>query len=320
MIEQQATPTDEDKEEQELEEAEKEFAEEMEGEIEDTEEIAEQNQQILAALGFKRYEDPGVIKYAIRVMDIKIGITFNEAHPLGKIWAYKIPEGDEEKEFLKNGDLNQHPLVQKYKSIQEGKEPLPEIIVTGKIIEKRGKAILIQIEENGESKQIFFGQGAVKKDTEGYFIPAGFSNATKEHDAKMAIPRDIRLSDYKTQLEQAPVADTTKKEEEKESKEKAEQGTVADKIPHKEPVPLAEGEKLTVDYYVNLIGEITEKVRADERISEREAGYAINMVFNAITKDTRAALIAELKNGIKEELYDRRGMAKGKRTHPGDAE
>jgi len=52
-----------------------------------------------------------------------------------------------------------------------------------------------------------------------------------------------------------------------------------------------------VDYYVNLIGEITEKVRADERISERERGYAINMIFNAITRDRRSELIAALRNG-----------------------
>ena len=59
--------------------------------------------------------------------------------------------------------------------------------------------------------------------------------------------------------------------------------------------PATDSEK--VDYYVNLIGEITEKVKAEERILEKEQGYAINMVFNAITRDTRTALIAELKNG-----------------------
>jgi len=229
-------------------------------------------------------------------MDVKIGVTFNETNPLGKVWAYKIPEGDEEKQFLKNGDLKQHPLIQKYHAIQEDKEPLPEISVTGKITEKRGKAIKVEIEENGEKKAIFYGQGAVKKDKEGqYFIPAGFSKATKDHEAKMETPRDIRLPAYGTQLEEAPIADTTKEKDAQE--EKAEQGTMADKIHPKEPVPLTEGEKPTVDYYVNLIGEITVKVNAEERIADRERGYAISKVFDAITRDTRTALIAELKNG-----------------------
>jgi len=227
-------------------------------------------------------------------MDTKIGVTFNETNPLGKIWAYKIPEGNgEEKAFLKNGDLQWIPLVQKYEAIKAGKEQMPEICVTGQITERRGKAIKVEIEENGEKKEIFYGQGAVKKDSDfGHFIPAGFSKATKDHDAKMELPRDIRLPDYAAQREQAPVADATKEKEE-ENKEKAEKGTVADK----EPVTLAEGETSNVDYYVNLIGEITEKVRADERISERERGYAINMIFNAITRDRRSELIAALRNG-----------------------
>lgn len=290
--------------------------EEQQGKGEPTrEETAERNMEILASLGFKPYHDAGVTKYNIHVMNTKFGVTFNESNPLGKIWAYKIPENPQEggeKEFLKNGDLKQHPLIQKYHAIQEGKEPMPEITIEGKIIEKHGKAIKIQITENGETKEIFYGQGAVKKDNDGYFLPAGFSKAGKtkegvEHDAKMTIPRDIRLPDYLTQLEQAPMADTAKEEHvvyrsgaeavESQPTEKANKGTVADKIPHKEPLTFAEGEKPTVDYYINLIGEITEKVRGEERISRGEQGYAISKVFDAITRDTRTALIAELKNG-----------------------
>ena len=261
---------------------------------------AKENQQILEALGFKRYEDLGVIKYNIRVLNIKIGVTFNETNPLGKIWAYKVPEGDENKEFLKNGELAEHPLVEKYIAIKEGKEPMPEISVTGKILEKRGKAIKIEIEENGEKKEIFFGQGAVKTDKDGHFVPAGFSKSGKdkegkERDAKMNLPRDIRLPDYEVALKSAPIADITKEKDAQE--EKVDKGTIADKIPHKKPVTLAEGEDPTVDYYISLIGEITEKVEAEERIAERERGYAISKVYDAITKDRRARLIATLKNG-----------------------
>ena len=200
------------RDEQELAEAEKKFHEESKLPEKIIEHIT-RNQQILSALGFKRYEDMGVVKFNIRVLNIKIGITFNETNPLGKVWAYKVPEGDEEKEFLKNGELKAHPLIQKYHAIQEGKEPIPETSITGKITEKRGKAIKVEIIENGETKEIFYGQGAVKKDNNGYFIPAGFSKATKDHEAKMETPRDIWLPEYKTQLEQAPIADTTKEKD-----------------------------------------------------------------------------------------------------------
>jgi len=112
------------------------------------------------------------------------------------------------------------------------------------------------------------------------------------------MPRNIRLSDYETEMKQILETDKTKEEE---PKERAEKGTVADKIPHQEPVALAEGEKPTVDYYIDLIAEITEKVMADERIPKGQWGFSINMVFHAYTKDTRTALIAELKGGDNKE-------------------
>ena len=304
-----ADPLPDEDADRELAEAEKEFADETGSNIVDVdvaepkkEETAEQNQRILAALGFKRYEDLGVIKYNIRVLNVKIGVTFNETNPLGIVWAYKIPEGDEEKKFLKNSELKDHPLIQKYEAIKEGKEPIPETSVTGHITEKRGKAIKVEITENGETKEIFYGQGAVKKDSDGYFLPAGFSKATKDHEAKMEMSRDIRLPDYEIEMKQAPIADTTKeKDASTEKKDAPTDNTTLANVIHKEPATLTEGEKPTVDYYVNLIGEITEKVGVEERIESKERGYAINMVFNAITRDTRTALIAELKNGGDEE-------------------
>ena len=282
--------------ERELEEAEEAFGKSdavTDMQVANTEEqVAKTNMQILVALGFRRYDDKDETNFNMRVMNIKIGVKFNDNNPTGKVWAYELAE-DNKKNFFKNGDLKQLPVVQRYYNIQEGKEPIPEITVTGKITEKHGKAIKVEIAENGELKELTFGLGAVKKDKDGHFIPGGFSKATEKNpEQKMDIPRDIRLPDYETQLEQAPIADTAKEE----SKERAEKGTLADVI-HKEPVPLIEGEKPTVDYYINLIGEITEKVRAEERISEREQGYAISKVFDAITRDTRTALIAELKNG-----------------------
>lgn len=293
MAEQQAI-TDE---ERELEEAERAFVDETGSNIVDVditeptkEETAEQNQRILATLGFKPYKDAGVIKYNIRVLDIKIGVTFNETNPLGKIWAYFVPEGDEEKKFLKNGDLKQHPLIQKYHAIQEGKEPMPEISVVGKITEKRGKAIKIQIEENGETKEIFFGQGAIKKDKGGHFIPAGFSKAVKDkHEAKMAVPRDIRLPDYLTQLEQAPATDTTKEKDAPKEKEEVQLTgkTTMDKAIKPKEIEYTDTraqviEAELIQKYTNLLANVTEAILAEDRIPSREKGYAVKFVYYSV--------------------------------------
>lgn len=303
MSEQEQIPSNEEAE-AEFKAAEEEFKEEFGSDMKGVEETAvsnpkdlpytaEQNQQILKALRFKRYEDAGVIKYNIRVMSEKIGVTFNETNPLGKIWAYKIPEGDEDKEFLKNGDLKQHPLIQKYEAIKEGKEPMPEISVTGKITEKRGKAIEVVIAENGENKAIFFGLGAVKKDKDGHFIPAGFSKATKDHEAKMAVPRDIRLPDYLTQLEQAPAADTAK--EEKELPKKPDElaktelqptdKTTMDEVINREPTEYTEA----IAKYTGILAEVTEAILAEDRIPSREKGYAVKFVYYSV--------VGEMENG-----------------------
>ena len=277
-----------DGEEEELEKPDEEFKEELGSDMVDIEDqaeskkkkTAEYNQQILIALGFKRYEDAGVIKYNIRVMGDKIGVTFNETNPLGKVWAYKIPEGDEDKEFLKNGDLKQHPLIQKYHAIQESKEPMPEISVAGKITEKRGKAIKVEIEENGEKKEIFYGQGAVKKDNTGYFLPSGFSKATKDHEAKMETPRDIRLPDYLTQLEQAPATDITKEKDvpkEKGEIQPTDKSTMAEVI-KQEPTEYTE----LITKYTNMLAEVTEAVLADDRIPSREKGYAVKFIYYSV--------------------------------------
>ncbi len=67
------------------------------------------------------------------------------------------------------------------------------------------------------------------------------------------------------------------------------------KEPHQEDVEPDEQEpKTTIKEYVDIIGAITETVEAEERIPPREKGYAVNMVFNAITRDMRSELIAKL--------------------------
>ena len=324
-------------EERELEEAEKQFEEEnktiaaqQSGEP-TKEETATRNQQILIALGFTpHYHDKDnkgndETNFGIRVMNTKIGVKFNDKNPVGLVWAYELTE-DGKKEFYKNGDLNQIPLIQKYRTIQEGKEPIPEITVTGKIIERRGGAIIIAITENGEQKECSFGLGAVKKDDDGAFIPAGFSKATEKNpEQKMDIPRDIRLPDYETQLAQAPVADTTKEKDvpitdpqkpEYSERDKAEQATMDRVIKPEEPKAPTEYTE-TIAKYVNILAEVTEVIFAEDRIPSREKGYGVKFVFDevvdeskrkisdstveAITKAVLKAKISEIEKGGEEE-------------------
>ena len=268
------------------------MSEEEEHDLEDTaaafqNEEAETNMQILAALGFKRYDDDDGTNFGIRIQNTKIGVKFNPENPNGKVWAYIITD-DNKKEFIKNGNLKELPLVQRYLDIQAGEKPIPEATVTGRIIERRGKGIAIEIEEDSEKKEIFFGQGAVKKHDDGsHFIPLGFSKPSSDNpDGKMCVPRDILLPGMDSQPEAAPAATTIP--------------IAAAKPTGKENLTVpTDSEK--VDYYINLIGEITEKVGVEERISSSERGYAISKVFDAITRDRRSELIAELNGGSHQE-------------------
>ncbi len=56
-------------------------------------------------------------------------------------------------------------------------------------------------------------------------------------------------------------------------------------------------ERTSVKQYVNMIGTITEAVEREERIAPTEKGYAINMVFQAVTRDNRTELVAALRRG-----------------------
>lgn len=288
-------------EEQDLEDAEAAFLDEE----------AENNQQILTALGFtphyhdKDSEGNDETNFGIRVMDMKIGVKFNDANPTGKVWAYTLTE-ENKKDFIKNGNLKQLPLVQRYLDIQAGKKPRPELIVIGRIIERRSKSALIEIEEEGEKKEIIFGWGAVKKHDDGHhFIPHGFSKPSQDNpEGKMCVPRDILLPEMD--------ADTPNREEAEIQKIRREQGIAPalDKqaASGKRAPAAPEAVKSTpptdseiVDHYINLLASITKKVGKEERIPEKERGYAISKVFDAITRDRRSELIAELKNGAAEE-------------------
>lgn len=274
-------------EEQELEQADREFQEQKEP----GEEEATRNMQILTALGFKRYDDTGETNFNIKVLNMKIGVKFNTENPAGKIWAYELTE-DNKKDFVKNGDLKQLPLVQRYLNIKHGIEPIPESTVTGRIIEKIGKGLKIEIKEDGEKKEIFFGQGAIKRHDDGsHFIPSGFSKPSKDNpDGKMDIPRDILVSDIDMQAEAeqkaaqpAPVATTipTKSREEEEAQRiREEQGRApATSTAAKPTVPEL------IEKYLNMLVLTTEAVNAEERISERQKGYSINWICDAIKEE-----------------------------------
>ncbi len=56
-------------------------------------------------------------------------------------------------------------------------------------------------------------------------------------------------------------------------------------------------ERASVKQYVDMIGTITETVEREERIAPTEKGYAINMVFQAISRDNRTELVAALRRG-----------------------
>ena len=256
---------------------------------------------ILIALGFVRYDNGEKgIAYKLHAGPLQIGRTYNEKYPNGNMWVRCLKDCEYGKagDFPKRDECKKIPLVALFYKIRDGELPIPEPTITGKVVGKSEKAVQIQFEEFGQTETEWWGFGALKKTTEGTdYIPASYSKETEKYTAKMQASRDILLKDYEAELEAAEMTiSTDNSEHRQETKEKGDRGTVADKIPHKEPVILTEGEKPTVDYYISLIGEITAKVQAEERIPKGEWGYAISKVFDAITKDKRAALIAELQN------------------------
>lgn len=306
MTEQQPISTDE-AEERELEEAEKQFEEEnktiaaQQSGGETKEEKAKRYQDILIALDFTCYDNKEKgIACKLKAGQLLIGRTFTEQHPIGNMWVQCLSDGEHGKkgEFLKRDECKQISQVALFYRIRDGELSIPEPTVIGKVVGKSEKAVQIQFEEFGQRRIETWGFGALKRNEEGVtYIPASYSKETEKYNPKMQVPRNIIINDYEAELEKIPLTQTDMTKEKDAQEEKVEKGTIADKIPHKEPATLAEGEKPTVDYYVSLIGEITEKVGAEERIPSKEQGYAINMVFNAITRDTRTTLIAELKNG-----------------------
>jgi len=322
---------DEKTEEQELEAAETAFRTgdkvvDVDVEEPSKEETAKGYQDILIALGFARYDNAEKgISCKLKAGSLQIGRTFTENHPIGKMWVKCLSDNDFGKkgEFLKTDQCKQIPQVSLFYRIRNGELAIPEPTVTGTVIGKSAKAVQIQFDEFGETDTQWWGMGALKKDKEGVtYVPSSYSKETEKYTPKMQVPRDIMLLDYDEELKAAPLVtqtETAEKKEEPEKEKEAQQptakGTMADVVTPKEATDKpssahAEGEKGTVDYYINLIGEITEKVGAEERISDRERGYAISKVFDAVTRDSRTALIADLKGEMKLSKSEIEAIAK----------
>ena len=328
-----------EEEERELEEAEKAFEEENKivAAQQSGEEIravsnpkdfpytAEKNQQILIALGFtphwhdKDKEGNDETNFGIQILNMKIGVKFNDKNPAGKVWAYVLT-ADNKKDFIKNGDLKQLPFVQRYLDIQAGKKPIPEPTVTGRIIERIGKGIKIEIKEDGEKKEIFFGLGAVKRHDDGHhFIPHGFSKPSSDNqEGKMLVPRDILLPDMDSQQREAEqkVMQPAYREEAEAQQIREEQGRVP--VATTIPIPAVEAPALhifeqrisekrapaamptqaaeLITKYVELLALVTEAVNAEDRIPKQEKGYANKFVFYSVK-----AAMENGKGGDREE-------------------
>ncbi len=270
--------------------------------------------QILTALGFTpHYHDKDKAgndetNFGIRVMNTKIGVKFNAVNPTGLVWAYILAE-DGKKDFIKNGDLKQLPLVRRYLDIQAGEKPMPEPTVTGRIVEKRSKSVVVEIKEDGVKKEIIFGWGAVKKHDDGHhYIPYGFSKpSTDNPDGKMDVPRNILLPE----LDPPPAT---------ESREETEARRIRDEQGREATTPVAAAEtaageaelalhvfeqlisgkgapaanptvkeNLTVpgliEKYLSIAVQVTKAVKENGGVSALEIGYVTNWVCNKVVDE-----------------------------------
>ena len=273
-------------EEQELEDAEVEFSDEKQTEKQIE---AENNMQILTALGFAPHyhdKDPegnDETNFGIRVMKMKIGVKFNDKNPAGKVWAYVLTE-DNKKDFIKNGNLKELPLVQRYLDIQAGKKQIPEVTVTGRIIERRSKSVVVEIEEDGEKKEVIFGLGAVKRHDDGHhFIPHGFSKPSKDNpDGKMCVPRDILLPSMDITTANRAEAEAQRIRDEQDRAPAATTTPTPAAPEAAQPLEVKPTVPELIAKYTDMLALVTEAISAEDRIPEREKGYGIKFVYYSV--------------------------------------
>ena len=294
---QQAILSDEEAD-RELAEAEKEFDEQTKEEttikkVDDT----PLTKDILIALGFIRYDNKEKgIAYKLHVGPLQIGRTYNEKYPKGNMWVrcLKDCEYGKKGDFPTRDECKQIPQVAIFYRIRNGELPIPESVVYGTVVGKSEKAVQIQFDEFGldQFEIQWWGFRALKKNEEGMnYVPASYSKETENYNAKMLVPRDIILEYYEAELAAAPLTtqtDTTKEKDapkEKGDSQSTEKGTLAEAI-HKESTALTEGEKATVPEliakYVEILAQVTEAVKAEDRIKDREKGYGVKFVYYSV--------------------------------------
>jgi len=174
----------------------------------------ERQHAILELLGFVKSDEKDGIRYRKMVDGAKIARDFFSKNPGGRFWAKR---GDE---FLGDDDVKQLPIVAQFYELRDSGKPLPAAVLLGAAAGKSssGKAVLVEIDDEHEPvKKIWFGLGAVKRNTpgsQGYdarigegerYVPVGFTRKTEKQDAKLAIPRPIVLADFDRAFKDAPV-------------------------------------------------------------------------------------------------------------------
>ena len=195
--------------------------------------LIEHYQEILIALGFTRYDngDKG-IAYKLNIPPLQVGRTFTTVMPIGNTWVRCLEdcEHGEKNKFMNREDIKSIPQVDLFYRIREGKLPIPEFNVNGKIVGKSEEAVQIQFTEFDRIETKWWGLGALKMSQEGItYVPASYSKQTKKYDAKMQVPRDILIVDYDTEVKKAPttaMGDTGRRAE--VPTEKVEKATLAE--------------------------------------------------------------------------------------------
>ena len=186
---------------------------ELEPELEpekSNDEKTKRKQEILTELGFTFYDNAEKgLKYSMHIYydgaNVKLGETFkpNNQHFW---WAFKKDSEQDKNTMLDSTTIAKIPIVHLYNDILNDVAIIPTKTLIGHIHKRVGKALVIEFEspEMYEEKGASFGEGAVKIDADGHFVPKSFSVATSKQSAKMEVPRDIRLPDYDTEMGSAP--------------------------------------------------------------------------------------------------------------------
>lgn len=254
----------------------------------------ERKEDILLGLGFTRYDnEDGKIKFSLLEDDIKVGVTFDAKNPDGNVWAKHQDDKETGKkgEFLEHQERVELPLLKMYYSILKGDEPIPKPTVIGKVVERRGGGVGIEFEEEvGGLRTEYYPLKAVNKDTDGSFIPKGFSKAWKDRDAKMHLPRDIRLPQYeeefaKVEVNEPSSQDKGQGQEQKQDQKQKQEPDKATETPDKALNVDEKKQQLSDDWswaMDSVMAQYCTKVKENEKVDMHE-GLSTFLQKSAVT-------------------------------------